>query len=123
MSTNPILLVEDDPDIQENLKLFLELEGYQVQTASNGQEALTYLQAKNPALLILLDLMMPVMNGYEFLEKFHEEKTKSLEDIPIILVSAANNVEQTAKKYQLPYVEKPINLELLLEKINSFCPK
>jgi len=122
MNQKPILLVEDDPDIQENLRFFLEHEGFQVKSAFNGKEALNYIKNGNPVQVVLLDLMMPVMDGYEFLEKIQQEDP-TLSSIPIIVLSAAKNAEQISKVRQLPLIKKPIDLDLLIQTIqkNSAC--
>src|SRR3712207_6404701 len=88
--TAHLLVVEDDQDIRETLQQALELEGYQVSTAGNGKEALDILHLADPPSrphLILLDLMMPIMDGWEFLEK--ARSTNLLSGIPVVIVSAA----------------------------------
>lgn len=119
----PILLVEDDPDIQENLCLFLELEGYRVQSAFNGQQALDYLRAAQPASLILLDLMMPVMDGYEFLDAFFAHQPKAFGGFPLIVISAVPEVARIARERGLSFIKKPIDLEKLLTEIGSRCAR
>jgi CheY-like chemotaxis protein len=121
MSASPILLVEDDPDIQELLRLFLELEGFRVNSATNGLEALDYLKEGNPACVILLDLMMPIMNGYEFLNEFYSDSSKKFGEIPIIVISAATDIEPVARKRGIPFVKKPIDLDVLLTTIGGSC--
>lgn len=117
MSEAPILLVEDDFDIQDNLKYFLECKGYQVCSVFNGKEAFEFLSSHMPS-LILLDLMMPVMDGYEFLEKFFSTDRTRFSEIPVIVISAAPNIEATAAEYHVSYVQKPFKLSELLDKIN-----
>jgi CheY-like chemotaxis protein len=112
-------LVEDDQDIQDNLRLFLELEGYSVQSALNGREALHKLRAGGPVRMILLDLMMPVMDGYEFLEALTLEENASLAAAPIVLLSASPDVERIAGVHQLHFIRKPIDLEQLVEAITA----
>ncbi|HEX5000040.1 MAG TPA: response regulator, partial [Terriglobia bacterium] len=77
---HPVLIVEDEEFIRENFQIFLELEGFQVLTAGNGREALEQLQGRERPCLILLDLLMPVMDGGEFLERKASET--SLASIP-----------------------------------------
>jgi CheY-like chemotaxis protein len=122
MSAAPILLVEDDPDIQENLRFLLNLEGYQVQSANNGKESLAYLQAANPASVILLDLMMPVMDGYEFLENFYAEDSPTLaHEIPVVVLSAARDFEGVPRERGIAFVKKPIDIDHLLDVIRTRC--
>jgi CheY-like chemotaxis protein len=112
-----VLIIEDEEFIRENLQLFLELEGYSVLTAGNGQEGLGYLRKMTPPCLILLDLLMPVMDGREFLEAKATEK--SLSSIPVCVVSGV------ASRPDLPgvaaFVPKPIDLKRLLEVIRHYC--
>lgn len=112
MKKKTLLIVEDDADLQQTLKELLEIEGYTVTTASNGKEALSFLKntQKFPD-LILLDLMMPVMDGASFLEAFH--KNKNFQKIPIIILSAASTMNKSLKATAI--VKKPIELTHLLE--------
>src|SRR5436190_19900143 len=82
-----IMIVEDDPDTREMLERFLQLEGFDVRTAANGQIALQSLQADSSPRVILLDLMMPVMNGWQFRQA--QTKDPRLSQIPVVVVTAA----------------------------------
>ena len=117
---NRILLVEDDVDIQENLRTYLELEGFSVDSAFNGKEAFAFLEkmesGKEPS-VILLDLMMPVMTGYEFLGKIRLEN--SFPSIPIIVLSAAPDLEQAARARVARFIRKPFTLESLVTTIRE----
>ena len=115
-----ILLVEDDREIRESLNDMLELEDYKVKTAQNGKEALDYLNSDAPfPKVILLDIMMPVMNGYEFRKIQLESGT--LKDIPTIVLSADRNCGPTLETLQVKhYLKKPIDLESLLSLISSY---
>src|SRR5262245_40170839 len=91
-TSRDILLIEDDVDIRTILKDALEWEGYRVYTASNGQEGIDILPEIPAPGLILLDLMMPIMNGWEFadaLETYHPYS-----DIPIVTISAFSDPEK-----------------------------
>jgi CheY-like chemotaxis protein len=79
-----VLIVEDDEAIRETLRELLEFEGFEVATAANGREAVSQLQRTERPCLILLDLMMPVMNGWEFLRKRREDLT--IATIPVVVV-------------------------------------
>src|SRR5215471_13743137 len=81
-----ILLIEDEVDIRTILKDALEWEGYCVYTASNGKEGIDLLTKIPPPSLILLDLMMPVMNGWEFADALDVDR--ACRDIPIVILSA-----------------------------------
>jgi CheY-like chemotaxis protein len=106
-----VLIIDDDPDIQESLGLFLESEGYMPERALNGHEALEYLNSGHPPSAILLDLMMPRMNGYELLE--HLQETVGGFRVPIIVLSAAADADQVARRWGLRCVRKPFNLDVL----------
>ncbi len=86
-----LLLVEDDPGIREALRELLTEEGYQVVTASNGREALDLLSPDAPPCVILLDLMMPVMDGWDFAHHLHADGRYA--GIPVVLVSGAGDLD------------------------------
>jgi len=121
MPKGPILLVEDDQDIQDNLRLFLELEGFSVISAANGQEALDLLRAGSRPSVILLDLMMPVLSGYEFLSKRKTIEFEDFLDIPVLIMSAATGIEKTAKEFGVEFFRKPLELDLLLTAMHKAC--
>lgn len=79
-----ILVVEDDPDIQDYLEIFLTERGYSLVRAFNGQDAFDQLAVRGDIDLILLDVIMPVMDGEEFFRRLRREKGL---DIPVILIS------------------------------------
>ncbi len=79
-----ILVVDDDTDFRSGLRTALEMKGYQVDEAANGEEALLKLGSK-PPLLVLLDLQMPVMNGREMLQRMRA--TPDLKEVPVVIIS------------------------------------
>jgi CheY-like chemotaxis protein len=79
-----ILVVDDDADFRTGLRAALEMKGYQVEEAANGQEALERLTPK-PPLLVLLDLQMPVMNGREMLQRMRAQP--ELKEVPVVIIS------------------------------------
>src|SRR3712207_9589138 len=87
-----ILVVEDNPDSRETLTLILEGVGYEVKSAENGREALTTLKNHPHPCIILLDLMMPVMDGWEFRQ--HQQNDPNLAQIPTVVVSAISDPER-----------------------------
>lgn len=114
MTKKRILVVEDDANIRDVLKLALEFEGYEVTSAKNGKEGLDLLSKINPG-LILLDLMMPVMNGWEFVE--HLKNENLYQKYPVIVVSAYS---ERAKAIDCKdFVLKPLELEDLLESVKK----
>ena len=115
-----VLLVEDDPDIRSTIVDVLELEGYRVVTARNGQDALEQLRALQPPCLILLDLMMPGMNGWEFRQE--QVRSEELASIPVVILSGDGSIEQKAASLQVAgHLRKPVQLETLLETIQRYC--
>jgi CheY-like chemotaxis protein len=117
VSRKRVLIVEDDLDIRESLEQILEIEGYQPLLAENGQQAVDLLEGGARPCLILLDLMMPVMSGWEFL-KVQKEST-TLATIPVVVVSAAG--ERAKTPTASGFIKKPIELERLLEVIHQYC--
>ena len=113
-----VLIVEDDLDTREMLGRFLELEGYTVETAENGKRALERLGSGVGACVILLDLMMPVMDGWQFRQEQIRDAT--LADIPVIVVSAAGR-ERLEKIHANAYLSKPVDLDELLGCVTQFC--
>ena len=108
MGPRPVLVVDDDPDIRETLRFVLEDAGYPVYTAENGREALEVLADAQPLPgLILLDLMMPVMNGWQL--RMELLKDQRLARIPVVVISGAANVESEARALGAAgYLAKPI---------------
>jgi CheY-like chemotaxis protein len=112
-----ILIVEDEPSIRETLCALLELEGYPVYTAENGKEGLRLLREIPRPCLVLLDLLMPVMNGMEFLEaKSHED---TIAAIPVCVVSGV--AERPALPPISQFIKKPIEFDGLLKFIRQYC--
>jgi DNA-binding response OmpR family regulator len=113
----PVLIVEDDEDLREMMAHLLTLEGFDAATASNGREALDYLQTAKPE-LILLDLMMPVMDGWEF--RRQQQADPKLAPVPVIVLSAldqarATNVDAAA------FLKKPLDFDHLLDLVRAYC--
>ncbi len=114
-----ILLVDDDLDIRESFADFLREEGYQVFEAEDGAQALKRMEAtgEDPC-LVLLDLMMPVMNGREFLE--HLRVQQKLESVPVVVLTAAGPGAPVVGARRV--LRKPIALGALLDAVREFCP-
>lgn len=118
MNRPTVFIVEDDTDTREMLSKFLELEGYQVEAASNGRQALERLVAGALANVIVLDLMMPVMDGWEFRRRQVEDSR--LREIPTIVVSAAGR-DRMSQVSADAYLSKPVDMDELLQRVNQFC--
>jgi CheY-like chemotaxis protein len=117
-----VLVVDDDESIRETLSDVLRDEGFLVEQAENGAEALTYLRAQGPERLpavIVLDLMMPVMSGAEFRERQLDDPR--LSKIPVVIMSAADRGGVIAKRMKADaFLPKPPSMRLLLEAIARF---
>jgi CheY-like chemotaxis protein len=109
-----ILLVEDDELIRGAMQMVLEWEGFQISCAANGQEALDYLRAGNRPRLILLDLMMPIVDGEQF--RAEQSRDPELASIPVIVVSAASFAEAVGAAQ---HIRKPFEVQELLEAIHQ----
>ena len=117
LNPKTILIVEDDPTILQVLSEFLEDEGYTVQVAKNGAIALELLKKYGVPHLILLDMMIPVMNGWEFAAEFIDKFDHLC---PIIVMTAAADAELRAKDISaIGWIDKPFNLNKLLELIKK----
>lgn len=114
-----VLVVEDHADLREMLAVLLESEGFKVQTASNGAEALTAMHLARPS-IILLDLMMPVMSGDEFRERQLAEPDYA--DVPVICMTAAHDGPQRARRMNATqYFQKPVDFDQLLSAVRTLA--
>lgn len=122
-----VVVIEDDLDIREVLQQLLEMEGYRVLTATNGQEGLLLLQKGINPSLILLDLFMPIMNGVQFLDLYKSDPQLSkFKEVPIVILSAAppqGEVVKSVVSKVSGFIRKPVDLDQLLNVINNFCNK
>src|SRR3954467_134692 len=120
LSCQSILVVDDDPDIRESLAEILGDEGYRVTGVQNGSEALAYLRARTRPSLILLDMMMPEMDGWRF--RLEQQKSPDLAGIPVVILSAHGNVREGALALgAADYLRKPLRIENLLEIADRYC--
>ena len=110
-----ILVIDDDQDIRDTLSELLRDEGYEVLRAAHGAEALGALRAGSRAHLILLDLMMPVMDGWKFREE--QRKDPSLATIPVVVISATGKDDKVSTLGAAQFLKKPIHLEQLLDAV------
>lgn len=118
--TKSVLVVEDDQAISESIRDLLEFEGYRVALAGNGKEALQYLTTGAPVGLILLDLFMPVMDGWEFLSELKRVNDSELVQPPIVITSAAGRAAEEVARDVDGYLKKPIELSSLLDTVSRF---
>jgi len=120
MDTKTILLADDEEDIKVVVRLYLESKGYNIVTAFDGLDAIEQVKREKPD-LILLDVMMPVMNGYEVAARVRaDEASKS---IPIVMLSAATHEEAVKKALEAganDYLMKPFDPVVLEETIRKY---
>jgi CheY-like chemotaxis protein len=111
-----IVLVEDDEGIRETMGALLTDEGFRVIEAANGEEGLAALRAAADPCLVLLDLWMPVMNGWQMLEAMRDDP--ALQRVPVLVISAAGDL--TLPAGASAFLRKPIRLETLLAHVEQF---
>ena len=111
-----ILIVDDDPSIRESLLEVLEDADYCPLAVANGKEALEYLRQGYKPCVILLDLMMPVMDGWEF--RAEQMADPQLGPIPVVVLTA--HADPNGLKVGA-YLHKPVQLRTLLDTVNKFC--
>jgi CheY-like chemotaxis protein len=114
--SHTVLVVDDDDNLRETICDMLESEGYKALAAGNGLEALTILRQNEAPCLILLDLMMPVMNGWEFLEE--QVKDPLLAAIPVVVLSASHDSAGPAVVWK---ITKPVDFKTLAQVVGKYC--
>jgi CheY-like chemotaxis protein len=110
-----ILLVEDDDGIRETMAALLEDEGFVVVQATNGADGLAHLRQSEDVCLVLLDLWMPVMNGWQLLAELRADD--KLARLPVVVISAAG--EQPPPPGAAAFLRKPIRLDVLLAAVET----
>ena len=125
-----ILIIDDDPDILDALTMILESKGYRVVKAVNGVEGLAQVEAENPDVMVL-DLLMPKMDGFGLYKKLQEPKRAKYRNIPILILTSVRE-EASRRRYELEtgqelgvddYLEKPFSPDVLLERVDKLIKK
>jgi DNA-binding response OmpR family regulator len=125
-----LLIIDDDPDIRDVLSVFLEAEGFAVVTAADGLEGLEKIKAENPD-LIILDMLMPKLDGYGVCKTLQDPRWSKWSKIPIVVLTSVRE-EASRRRYELEtgvrmaiedYVEKPLNPDTLLERVNNILAR
>jgi DNA-binding response OmpR family regulator len=125
-----ILVVDDDPDILDAVKMILESQDYEVVTARDGIEGLATLKAEHPDLMIL-DLMMPKMDGFAVCKELQDPRWAKYRDVPILILTSVRE-EASRRRYELEtglelnvddYIEKPMSPDVLLERVGTLVKK
>jgi len=113
-----VLIVEDDTDVREMLEMFLVHSGYTISSAANGAEALERMREQQPS-LVLLDMMMPVMSGWEFRER--QIADAELAKVPVVCITAVADPKAVSDKLGLQCMSKPVDLEALIAVVHKAC--
>src|SRR5262245_22661189 len=114
----PVLIVEDDADLREMMAQLLALEGFVATTVANGLEALEYLERGDKPDIILLDLMMPVMDGWEF--RRQQQSDPTLASVPVVILSALDQ-RRAAEVNAVAFLKKPLDFDRLLQLVRQYC--
>jgi CheY-like chemotaxis protein len=116
-----VLVVDDDPDVREALVMALEAHGLRVESAANGREALERLRAGDSPCVILLDLMMPVMNGWRF--RAEQASDPRLAHIPVVVLTGAGPAARATEAglAASSVLSKPVDLERLMSIVERLC--
>src|SRR5580765_7552213 len=114
----PVLIVEDDEDLRDMMAQMLTIEGFNAATAANGREALDYLHSTGKPNVILLDLMMPVMDGWEF--RRQQKADPELAPVPVIVLSALDP-PRAATVDADAFLKKPLDFDRLLDLVRDRC--
>ena len=118
MGSRPILVVDDDSSIRETVSEVLNMEGYRVETARNGLEALRAIEDGAPR-LVLLDMRMPLLDGWGFARALRERGL----DLPIVVMTAARDARRWAQEIGARgYLAKPFELGDLLSAVEQSGP-
>lgn len=113
-----VLVVEDDADLREMMEQLLDLEGFIPLTAPNGRDALALLRERGPVKVILLDLMMPIMDGWEF--RRQQRCDPRLADIPVVVVSAVD-AERLQELDPVAVFRKPLAFPNVIACLQDLC--
>ena len=117
--SRPVLLVEDSQDMREAMAAVLEMSRYRVVAARNGLEALALLRGGLDPCIILLDLHMPVMDGFQF--RAEQLKIRHLAEIPTMIFSGAYDVKRAASLMEVrDYLQKPVDPAEMIEKVELY---
>ena len=112
-----VLIVEDDEDIRDAYRSILELEGFDVACAENGKVALELLSTMDKPCCVLLDMMMPIMNGQQFLENIVSRS--DILPLPIVVVSA--NATGSSTLGAQKWLKKPVDMDDLINVVHKYC--
>ncbi|UCH42285.1 MAG: response regulator [Dehalococcoidales bacterium] len=121
-----VLVVDDDPDMRNAITIILESQDYKIITAQDGVEALASLRAEQPDLMIL-DLLMPNMDGFAVLKTLQDGRWSKYRETPILILSSVRE-DASRRRYELEtalelnvddYIEKPVSPDILIQRVNN----
>lgn len=116
-----VLLIDDNQDIRDLMRMMLEKSGLTVFDADDGAKGLAKAREIKPD-LIVLDVMMPILSGFQVLEQIREEKSAQLREVPILMITAKSQSEDVDRALSLGatgYIVKPFRQVKFIEKVNS----
>lgn len=125
-----ILVVDDDPDIRDVLEALMEGEGFETVLANDGEQALEAIKKENPDLMIL-DLLMPVMDGFAVCKQLQDPRWSKWKDMPILILTSVRE-EVSQRRYELEtglsldvddYVEKPIDPDVVIDRVKKLLAR
>jgi CheY-like chemotaxis protein len=116
-----VLIVEDDPDVRQALAVFLEAHGYTCNEAGDGAQALTFLRANPAPSVILLDVMMPNMDGLTF--RRHQLEDRALAKIPVVVLTARPEDARERVFEGVHWMQKPFRAPELVRIVNDLAAK
>ena len=113
-----VLIVEDDDDVREFMEVLVSSYGYDTMTARDGEEALAKMRERKPC-MVLLDLQMPRMDGWEFRER--QLQDVALARVPVVCVTAFFDPEQVTRKLGLRCIPKPADFPAVIDAVQTVC--
>ncbi len=125
-----ILVVDDDPDIRDVLEALLEGEGFETVLANDGEQALEAIKKENPDLMIL-DLLMPVMDGFAVCKQLQDPRWSKWKNMPVLILTSVRE-EVSQRRYELEtglsldvddYVEKPIDPDVVIDRVKKLLAR
>jgi CheY-like chemotaxis protein len=118
MSKNTVLVVDDDPEILSATAQLLREEGYEPFTCKNGRDALEWLHEHEPPSVILLDVKMPLMDGWTMWQE--SRYVRGIRDIPVIIMTADTRMERKAELAGVAgFLQKPFDVDVMIEMIQA----
>lgn len=113
-----VLVVDDDSAVRRMILLFLRSHGYETDAAKDGAEALALMRQRRPC-LVLLDISMPMMDGWEF--RKHQLEDAALADIPVVCITGIVHPEDVERILGIPCLRKPVDFPSLIRALEKFC--